>query len=107
MSSVPKHCFVLSTCNFMHFQKMLLLEKFLKLESFFVKISPLRNFVNTICDVTCNKVLITLVNLCAKKPSICQGCNGPVYNNGLQTPPLCDIVVVIKMRREYPKDRKK
>ena len=57
MSSVPKHCFVLSTCNFMHFQKMLLLEKFLKLESFFVKISPLRNFVNTICDVTCNKFL--------------------------------------------------
>ena len=36
-------------------------------KSFFVKISFLRNFINDIRDVTCNEVLINLVNLCDKR----------------------------------------
>ena len=45
------------------------------------------NFVNAIRDVTCNEVLMTLVNLCDNRVSVCQGCNGPVKANGLPFPP--------------------
>ena len=45
------------------------------------------NFVNGSHDVTCNEVLITIVNLCDKRVSVCHGCNGPVKTNGLPFPP--------------------
>ena len=69
-------------------------------------ISSLRNFINATREVTCNKVLITLVNFCDKRVSVYQGCNGPVKNNGLQFPPPFDLVAATKMRREYFKDGK-
>ena len=47
------------------------------------------------------------VNLCDKRVSVCQGCHGPVKNNGLPFPPPYDLVVVTKMHREYFKEGKK
>ena len=55
--------------------------------------------------MTCNEVLISLINLCDKKASVCHGCNGPLKNNGLPFPPLYDLFS--KTRREYLKDGKK
>ena len=71
------------------------------------RLSPFKSFINVIRDVTCNEVLITLVNLCGKRVSACQGCNGPVKNNGLPFPPPYGLVVGTKMRREYFKDGRK
>ena len=76
-------------------------------KGFFVKISHLKNFINTICDVTCNDVLTTLVNICDERVSVRQGCNGPVKSNGLPLPSSYDLVPVTKMHREYFKDVKK
>ena len=54
---------------------------------------------NAIRGITCNKVLITLVNLCNKRASVCQSCNGPDKNNGLPFPLSYDLVAATKMRR--------
>ena len=65
------------------------------------------NYINAICDVTCNEVLITLVNLCDKRVSVCHGFDGPVKNNGLPFPSQYDLVAVTKVRRECFEDGKK
>ena len=64
----------------------------------FYKCSPWRNL---------QRSSYHLVNLCDKRVSFCQGCIGPVKNNGLPFPPLYDIAVVTKMCREYFNDGKK
>ena len=74
----------------------------MKLERFFCKDKS----SHAIRDVTCDEVLITLVNLCDKRVSVCPGCNGPVKNNGLPFPPPYYLVAA-KMHREYFKDGKK
>ena len=101
--SVPTHFVILSSRIFTYFWKIFLTKNW---KCFFVKISPLKNFINVIRDVTCNELLTTLVNLCDKRVSICNGCNGPVKNCVLPFPPPYDLVIVTKIRREYCKDRK-
>ena len=61
----------------------------------------------TIRDVPCNEVLITLVNLCDKRVSACEGCNGPVKNYRLLFPSPYNLVAARKICREYFKDREK
>ena len=95
--------YLVSTPIFTYFWKIFLTKNW---KCFFVKISPLKNFINVIRDVTCNELLTTLVNLCDKRVSICNGCNGPVKNCVLPFPPPYDLVIVTKIRREYCKDRK-
>ena len=102
--------FILSMGKFYVLLKNFLYKKIHKtprLYGFLVKISLLRNFINAICDVTCSEVFITLVNLCYKRVSACQGYNGPIKNDGLPFPPRYNLRTATKMRGEYFKDRKK
>ena len=92
--------------NFKYFWKIFLTKDPSNWKYFFVKISPLSNFINAIRDVTCNEILITIVKLCDWKVSVCQGCNGPVKNNWLPFPPPYNLVAA-KMCREYFKDGEK
>ena len=92
--------------NFKYFWKIFLTKDPSNWKCFFVKISPLSNFINAIRDVTCNEILITIVKLCDWKVSVCQGCNGPVKNNWLPFPPPYNLVAA-KMCREYFKDGEK
>ena len=92
--------------NFKYFWKIFLTKDPSNWKYFFVKISPLSNFINAIRDVTCNEILITIVKLCDWKVSVCQGCSGPVKNNWLPFPPPYNLVAA-KMCREYFKDGEK
>ena len=95
--------YLVSTPIFTYFWKIFLTKNW---KCFFVKISPLKNFINIIRDITCNELLTTLVNLCDKGESVCHGYNGPVKKSVLPFPPSYDLVIVTKIRREYFKDRK-
>ena len=53
------------------------------------------------------EVLTVLLAFCDKRVSIWYGFNSPVNNNGLQFPPLCDLIAVMKMRRKSMEDGKK
>ena len=101
--SVPTHFVILSTRIFTYFWKIFLTKNW---KCFFVKISPLKNFINIIRDITCNELLTTLVNLCDKGESVYHGYNGPVKKSVLPFPPSYDLVIVTKIRREHFKDRK-
>ena len=59
------------------------------------------------CYSSRNEALITLVNFCDKRVSVCQGCKGLVKSNWLPFPPPYSLVAATKMRREYFTDRKK
>ena len=105
--SVLKHFFILSTRKFHVFLKIFLTKKIIILERLVCEDKPSQKFHKCYSWRTCNDVLTTLVNLCDERVSVCQGCSGPVKNNGLPFPPSYDLVPVTKMRREYFKDGKK
>ena len=110
LSTVVAFCYLVSLNTFLLFVfasltcfwKIIFTKKSMKLERFFCKDKS----SHAIRDVTCDEVLITLVNLCDKRVSVCPGCNGPVKNNGLPIPPPYYLVAA-KMHREYFKDGKK
>ena len=64
-------------------------------------------FVNTLKDVKDNEVIVTLISMCDKRVSVCNGCSNPLKFNGYQLMAPYDLVLIAKMRREYYNDGQK